>query len=178
MPLVTPPIAREHLETDLSDTALQRLIDDADGDVVRCAGEHPAAGVTVTETFAPAVGDRLILLGRVADPAQPLVVTETRADVIGGESPTTLPAEAYALSGRLLRRVGTGWAGIVSVTYTPASDDLARRRRVILDLVKLAIRYEAARSYTLGDVSVSAVDYEGERQRILGVLAPPMGRFA
>lgn len=176
MALLTATEIREHVDTDLGDTALDRLLADADAEIVRRYGAHTANQV---ETFTPPPGSTTIMLDR---PVSAVVsVVETEED----ESDTTLAASDYELqSERTLRRKGDGtnpastWAPIVVVTYTPDSDN-ARRIGVTIDLVKLAVQYQAAQSVSVGDVSISHVDHARERETILRRLAPSiMGVWA
>ena len=50
--------------------------------------------------------------------------------------------------------------------YTPV-DTIPLRRGVLLDLVKLALAYDARASYSVGDVSSSGLNRERETNRIL-----------
>ena len=168
--LVTPAQVREHVETDLGDTALQRLIDDADALIVARFGPHTG---NVIETIAGG-GEHLFL----ARPASAIVsVSEVVDDVA-----SALAASDYRSwwGGQALQRAINGtnpssfWGDRVTVTYTPV-DESARRTRIELDLVRLAIQYDATRSSTVGDFSQTNADYATEREAIVGVLAPPIG---
>lgn len=163
---------REHVDTDLSDTALQLLIDAADADLVRTHGPHATDG-SVVEHHNPRDGDRYVFLRRPADGA--VVVTRTYYD----DAPAVVDATEYRLDApRKVALLGCLWGyGPVTVAYTSTAD-LAARRSVLMDLVRLAIRYEAASSTRMGDAQVSHVEYEPERARILARLDTGVGSFA
>ncbi len=62
--------------------------------------------------------------------------------------------------------------------HYPQGDDLARRKRVQLDLVKLAIEYRALKSEQSGHYEAEYPDYESERGKILSRLNHGFGWWA
>lgn len=154
---ITPAIVREHIETDLDDAALQRFIDDAEADIARFAGETSA----VTETHYDIPGATVWLYHKAAS------ITSVTAD---GDA---VPADDYQLrfGGMALYSVAGGWAQPVTLVYTPAVDTV-RADRVAIDLVRLAIQYDATRSHGVGDYTQANVEYERERRRLLSSLVP------
>jgi hypothetical protein len=56
------------------------------------------------------------------------------------------------------------------ITYTPEGDS-DRRKRVGIDLVRLALQYNALESEDPGGYSSTSVDYQKERQRLLSTLS-------
>jgi hypothetical protein len=179
MALITASTVREHMDTDLEDTALERLIDDADADIVARFGAHTAA---ITERFTPGPSDVYLFTQRRISSITS--ITESYTGVVG-ETTDTLTTDDYQLEGGTqIRRREAGefsrssWAPRVTVVYVPVVDD-ARRTRVSLDLVRLALAYEALGSSSVGDVSVQHVNYTAERERILASLHPSfLGSFA
>lgn len=168
---------REHVETDLSDTALQQLIDDAEAEIVTKFGAHSETG-EIVEEHVVMDGERWIYPRRVLDPALPVTITRQEF----GSSDVTIADEAeYALSATTggIRLLATGpWAGqLVTIEYT-ARTDAPRRKRVLIDLVRLALRYDAARNTSMGDMSVSHVAYQQERNQILASLSTLVGGMA
>lgn len=171
MALLTPAQFREHHETDLGDDALQRLLDDAENEIVRRFGEH----VTQTEWLEPGIGNaKLLFLTRRVS-----AVTSVAETVV--EETTALAADDYAVeSGFLLRRLSDGtngrtyWGDRVKVVYTP-EDDTPRRKRVQVDLVKLAIQYEGLKASSVGNQRLDMGDYETQRRAVLSALLPPLG---
>lgn len=163
--LLTPADVKAQIETDLATTAIQLLLDDADRDIVAKYGPHTG---DVTEMVEG--GSARIFLTQV--PSAITSVNETIDDA------TTLldPLDYRIWYGRVLERIATGpnggteWGDRVVVAYTPV-DEAARRKRMELDLVRLAIQYDALKSSSDGDHSETDVDYEDERQRILGSLS-------
>ncbi len=163
MALLTVAELRQHLETDLSDQALQRLLDDADESVVRLYGPHPPGPVEEHHVG----GVMYVFLRQRA--ANIISVFETVRGVT-----TVLASNDYRVlgGGRYLERLTSGdhprvfWGDFVTVTFEPW-DDRAQRRRVIIDLVRLALEYNALESVDVGDYSSRSLDYQRERRRLL-----------
>lgn len=170
MSLLTPDEVREHIETGLTDTALQRLIDAEEDEIVYRYGEHQ----TQTDVFTP-YNDAKVLYPtrRVAS------VTEIkeRLQMQYESTETTLSDDDYEVvsNGTRIDRLPTGtngrtyWGNRVTVTYTPR-DETSKRERVLLDLVRLAEGYDYASSHTDGDYKESQKDYQAERERVLSTL--------
>lgn len=124
---------REFITTELSDSALQVLLDDATDAIADVLG--PA---TVRERL-PAVSGDVLMLSRVADEVVTIVEDAGRTSV-------TLAVDDWELSGSgqtLYRlRTGThpasGWRGRIDVTYV-RGDDAAARTRVTVELVALSL---------------------------------------
>lgn len=164
MALLTVAELEEHIETDLPITALDRLIADAEQEIVQRFGEH------ATQTDRTYGGFHLLVLSRPAD-------SITSATEIIGETTYNLVADDYELwpDKVRLKRLTTGtnprsaWGDVVEVSYAPV-DETAKRKRVMIDVIKLAIEHRGLASEKVGDYSMSAVDYERERSRILNRL--------
>ncbi len=173
MALLTTVQFLEHFDTDLGTDALQRLLDDAEADIVRLFGAH---ATQVDYRLGDGVN---IWLSRPASSITQVVETV-------GDTETTLAANDYKtlFGGRQLERDPDGtngrttWGERVKVTYVP-EDDTARRRRVQLDLVKLAIQYEGLDSVRVGNVSSQQIsgNYQQRRSEILSALAPTFGFY-
>src|SRR5688500_12817004 len=126
---------RTQFETDLQDYALERLLGAAEEEIVAHAGAHDSA----SDFFSGALSRRLFLKRG----AQAITsVTERVCDV-----ETLLAASDYRLVGarELVRRADGAnprpyWGDEVTVAYTPVAD-LDTRKRVQLDLVRLAASY-------------------------------------
>lgn len=166
-PLLTVVQLREHVETDLVDSALQRLLDDADEAIVSKWGPHIG---NLTEIHTGIVGVNVHLH------RQAKTIAEVK-EVSGGVA-TVLVATDFRqrFGGWTLERlpVGTKWAEEVQVIYTPVSD-VPQRTRMTIDLVRLANNYEGLRWERVGDHQAMALDYERERERLLDSLAPGGG---
>ena len=170
--LITVAELQSHIESDLSDPALQRFIDDADADIVKTYGEH----LTQVKTLDGLVRD--LFPGRPIDTGGGITIVETLIDLGGFEVDTTLAASDFKIldQGRQIRRLGGGtnpsslgnrWAHRVTITYVPVSDT-ARRIRVTIDLCKLAIVNEGLQEQEVGDVDTEHKEnYQGERNAIL-----------
>jgi hypothetical protein len=171
--LLTPDDIREFEPApELSDDALQLLLDAADAEIVRYAGDPDSAVEWLVG------GRRDLVLSR------PATAVASVVEHIGGPSdPITLASDDYEAdpTGYLLYRLGTGthprwrWWGRVAVTYTPTVD-LAIRKGVEVDLVRLMISYQpGAVSETVGAwttqlASNSAWNNSKERDAILSRL--------
>lgn len=170
---VTADIIHEHIETDLGDDAIDRLIDDA------VAAIDERVGTTAEQTVTLRGGDRYIFLPQpITDAADISEIVERH-----GASEFTLDTDDWRwIGGRQVERLGSNdsptWWGWVSgfacdivVTYTPRADG-DRRDRVTIDLVRLALQHNALGSERAGDYSSSSVEYQRERERIISELVP------
>lgn len=171
--LLSPDDVREFEPApELSDEALQILLDAAEAEIVRFAGASDSA------VDWRAGGQRVIALGR---PASSITSVVERAD---RGTPVTLATDDYDAdpTGYLLYRRGDGthprwrWEpGRVVITYAPTGED-AIRTGVELDLVRLMISYQpGATSETVGSwttqlASNSVWNNSAERQAILSRL--------
>lgn len=158
-------------ETDLDDPSIQILIDAEDAEVVSRFGAH------ATQTDDLLGGEVFLFLSRPASSIG--AVTEYI-----GDTGTALAANDYQLrnGGWAVERLTTGtngratWGDRASVTFTPAAD--ARRKRVIIDLVKLAIQFSGLSSQRVGDEAHTLDDYHAQREAILQTLANKSRAFA
>lgn len=178
MATVTISDLREHIETDLTDDALTRLLDGAVSDVEGRFGTDAA----VTEE-RDAAGLRFIRLMRPATSITSVVEKGLDREVL-----YTLDASDYTLrhGGRLLERLTGGnnaryggWAPIVEVVYTPAEEEVIRNL-VIIDLVRLDISYEGlVKNTQVGDHDTEGVlsssAYRDEREAIMARLSNRRG---
>lgn len=172
MTLLTVDQFREHVETSLVDDAIQRLLDDAEAEIIRYAGDLGS----VTELIDGG-SSRLVLSRRAGSVTS---VTET-----SGTTTTTLDADDWRLrSAYVLERLNTGtnprwtWSRFATVTYV-AADDTDTRAVVQLELVKIAIaRNPGLAAQTIGAwteqyVNNSAWNPDLERASILARLLDP-----
>lgn len=129
---------REHVETALPDTALERILASCELAVAQWAGpltfDEDDQVEDVTESVnAPG---RTLLLLRQAPTAVSSVV-----DVHGGIESDLDPSE-YRIEGRYLRRLAMAmWGERTVVTFTP-TDDSAIRRTVLVQLVQLELNVQ------------------------------------
>lgn len=170
MSMISVADLREHLETDLVDGAVARLIDDAEKEIDEQHGQL----ATQTDEFQGEVTANALFLTRIATG----ITTVTEEIKSGGTyTATVLAADDYELKfrGRQLRRLVDGtnprstWGDTVTVIYVP-QDDKERRARMTVDLVKLAVAFNALDSEKIGDYSMKAARYEATRQDILNRL--------
>jgi len=170
--LLTLAQIREHVETDLSNDALQRLIDSEDAEIVQRYG----ALSTQTETLRG--GSERLFLSRLVSS-----ITSISEEV--GETTTTLAADDYEIWwNQELDRQADGthgrstWGERVTVVYVPQTMT-AQRTAVLTQLVQLAVRYNGVEQESVGsgDYSATSADYQRERERLLRKLAPRGGVF-
>lgn len=176
--LVTPAEVREHVETDREDDALALLIADAEaGLVIRYGANYPGP-VTLTRFLADLslITPTTLYLERPA--ASITTVTEFWGDPFNERETVLAPAD-YRLhyGGRALERLGNAtnphwlWGHRVVISYVPV-DDTAQRKRICIDLVKLALRYNATKEVVAGDTREYAYDdYTQERANLLDELS-------
>jgi hypothetical protein len=160
----------ERVETDLDETELQLMIDEALAEIETRHGPNadPAKPLTVLIDG----NRRRLVLARPIDPAESITVTE-----ITGETETVVAASGYRLrsGGRVLERIGADWAGLVEIAYVPVNDG-DRRQEIAIKLVQLAIEFSAAQRERVGDVDVTYRDHHQERAKLLRSLALPLPR--
>lgn len=168
--LVSPATLREHLETDLKDPALQRLLDDADAAIIDRYGPH-AGNVTVDQEGA----SRLLFLDRPAT----VIVSVNEYTIRDDSVPVLLAADDYRAlyNSHALERLTTGthartlWGERIVIVYTP-TDENARRTLIEIDLAKLAAKMEIGITLeSVGDYQARFADYTMEYERILRRLA-------
>lgn len=179
MPLIDR--VKERIETDLSDAELQRLIDEANQEVIDRHGAHANSAAPITVALE---GDREALsLARPIDSAQTVTITEYVANPpTGVETATVLAASDWRSwhGGRTLQRLASGtnsrtrWGTRVSITYTPKNDG-NQRDEVIIKLVQLTIEFEGVSERTVGDTRQRHADFQTERERLLRSLEPRKG---
>lgn len=169
MSTLTLAEAKAFIETDLSDTALQMLIDSEEAEIVYQIG---AIASQVDDIVGENLSNIITLTRRASS------ITSIVEKVGSGTyTSTTLASNDYSLRHyRILERLSSGtnqantWGNIVTVTYVPV-DDTARRKMVTVDLIKLAIVYNGLDSKRTGDYSeAQKKDYQAERERIISRL--------
>jgi hypothetical protein len=168
--MLTVADVREHLQTDLPDGALERLLDAAYAEIERVAG--PAG----TRTVVLEPGGRYLVL-----PVDEGVITAVREDVDGAN--LLLAADDWRRRGTLLERLATGtnprpaWAGRVSVTLDVADD--AVRDRVALALVLIDVQAQPGlTSQQIGEwreTYAPGTDLAAARREVLASLIAPIG---
>ena len=167
--LVTKEQIKEHLKSNLpAGDDIQRLIDDADAEVVRRYGPHVING-PVTELLS---GGSFRLF-----PERPVAEVIEATEMIGGLSKVLAPDD-YQLwyGGRMVERLSSGtnpqalWGDSVELSFTPVDDD-AQRRMAIIRLVQLGLQYSGLQSESVGPYSAQNLDYPKERDAILKQLS-------
>lgn len=179
MPLIDR--VKERVEHALTDPELQRFIDEANQEIIDRWGANADPALPITVTLD---GDRQVLsLPRPVDSAHPVAITEyVSGHPVGAETATTLAADDWRPwhGGRTLQRLAGGtnarsrWGDRIAITYTPRNDG-NQRQEVIIKLVQLAVEYQGVSERTVGDHRQKNADYQTERERLIGSLAPRGG---
>lgn len=166
MALLTAAEIRHHVETELDDTALQRVIDRLDADLQHHAGPHSGP---ITEVVA---GQRASVF--LARPVATLT-TVREGDRITTATPTLdleLDVLLWGNEGRLERRpAGARFAALVEAIYEPV-DDLDRRKRTLLELVRLDLAQSGRQRERVGEYAYAGLDYEARRDALLREVRP------
>ena len=155
---LTPTIVREHIETDLSDAALTRLINDAESEVTARFGDDEDATVDLEGQWWTI---------RLPRPAESVTSVSERRNA---KTSVLVDADDYELvdGGRTLVRHVRRWSRWVTIVYTP-KPEAALRERVALDLVHLSITYGGfTKTERVGDYQQARFDdYLREREHLL-----------
>ena len=165
--LLTAAELRPHVETDLDDAALQRVIDRLDADIVARAGPHAGPLTEVIDG-----GGQSVFLRRPV-----ATVASVREGILIDAGATTLLADDdYLLwpgQGRLDRLpAGVRFAPLVEVVYTPV-DDGDQRKRILLELVRLDLAQSGRLREAIGrDYQYAGLDYPTHRDALLRELHP------
>lgn len=154
------------VSTDLSDAALQQIIDSVESDIDSYIG--PVSAYTVE--FDP----ELLVLLRFPVPAFAVVSVIEFTDSRTEPTKTTLSSDDYELSadGWDIRRLSDGtntratWGWHVVVVITPRAD-IQRRKQAAVKLSRLEIIHTGYLTERAGDWSGTVVDMGKERARIL-----------
>lgn len=175
---VTPDIVRAHFETDLADTALQRLIDAEDKEITSRYGSN----ATVTEQHTLETPDGQPSPRNLIFAKQKIgSITSVKEGVtLSDDDLTALVADTdYRIiyNGVAIERVDTDFLQRVEIIYVPLTDEV-RRDRVTVDLVKLGVQYQGLKSEKVGDYSASHADYQQERENVLSTLNSGRRSFA
>lgn len=174
MTLLTPAELRTHVETDLPDAAIQRLLDSAEATIVDAAGAPGKRTEHFTAMGHPHGRDTILTLSLPVDSIDSVVERESPQN----STSVTLSANDYLVRGRReLIRLTDGdnprryWAPDVQVTYMRVADTDARVRAQI-DLVKLAIQYAGVESERYGDVQIGHGSLTAGDERVRAALRP------
>lgn len=162
---------REHLETDLTDPAVQRIIDADDAEIIR------RLGAVATQAEVRKGGEQYLTLARAA--ASITSIVERYAIAGTGYQDITLATNDYNLlaDGYKIERLFTGtnpnavFLGIVTVNYVP-KDTLAERIALLVRLVTLDITFDGRAAQSIGDVRIqNLADHQAARAALFGALA-------
>lgn len=160
--LITLAEVRENVPADLSDAALERLIDTADADIVQYSGTHDGARSRYYNLGLPAMGLIMPVGG---------TVTAVRHSTDRGKTWTDLQASDYLLNGVHLNRTTGYWDGQLLVRYTEPPRT-AERIGALISLVRLYARESGVASENIGGYTYTNYNLAKERNNILRRLSP------
>ena len=168
---ITPAILKEHAETDLATTALQRLIDAANNDISQRFGSPSEA----IEEYDMTVDRWEIRRDRIWTRQQIKSVTLLEE----GFTLKTTDLETLVLDtdffivfeGQAIERIDTLFRRRVRIKYVPQVADESQRDRVVIDLCKLMLQWNGLQTERVGDWSGQVGDYETHRRKILSTLS-------
>ena len=167
------------VETDLTDTELQLMIDADEAEIVDRYG-------AITEITILEDGQRhFITVHRRIDETETITITEVFPSNTGASgNRTLLSSDDFRITngGRSIVRLIDGtngrrhWSDLVEFKYTPVSDQ-TRRDEVVIKLATLSITYQGLdKQERTGDFSrggsVTADAYTKEREALFNTLAP------
>lgn len=151
--LVTPTEVKALVQTSLTDSELQTVIDREEAWL---AGRIGALSGSRTETFYPTRGAEPLFLRR---PAPSVTVTDDGDAVDLGED----DGEYRLLyGGTVVHRINTDWGDKVTVTYTP--NDSAAVKTAVIDLIRLRITDTGFVSERIGAYSYQTNQRSGARE--------------
>lgn len=173
--LLDTDAVRELVESGLDNAALEVYIDAADEDIINHAGPH-GTDVVYSRTASIRHTNRLV----VHLPRPAVSITSITID----NAPVTDDSYTLTSGGRTIefhQGAYWYWSGVVNpstylyppidvvVTYTAVSDT-GRRKRALVDLVKLGLQFDGLQSERVGSYSRMSSRYGTERNRILTAL--------
>lgn len=164
MALLTVSEIREHVETDLGDTALARVVDAADEEIIDRLGVLASATEVLDATGV------LLHLARKATAITSVVERIYEDDYTLATNDYQLLSDGF----RVQRLQGTNypsltWRGRVTISYTP-KDETISRKQLLVDLVKLQLQYSGNKSEAIGSASIQRADYAKEKDSLFNTL--------
>ena len=180
MTLLTVEDLEEHVETDLPEDAIARLIEATTKDIT----DRYGANTDVEATVDVRGGNRRLYIPY--PPAERIIeIKEYRPgyNQLPRDAKVVDPNVYQMISEGSVMRVGHSFAERVIIRYMPIND-MGQRRHMAIDLVRLAIVYEAEKISGVGEggfgINTEHVDYQKERNAILGRMMTfsPLTMFA
>jgi hypothetical protein len=175
--LLTVDEVREHVETDLSDPALQRIIDAGDAEIVDRLGPLDSQIEVL-----PGGGEYLHLARQAS--AVTTGVEQLMTEGLGLQD-VDLQADDFELDadGYRVRRAFDGtnpsytWRGKVTITYVP-KDTEARRKLLLAKLVQLDVNYQGLEADSVGDARTQYMkDHSAQRNSLFAQMGAGGRRF-
>ena len=161
--LLTTAAMRGHVETELTDEALELIIDAADAIIQSHYGAHSGERTVIRNGDTIRVW--LPLPAQTVHAVREFYYTPSDASVVS----VWQPSESC-----VMRVDGGYFAPWVEVRYTPV-DNTAQRRLALVDLAKVMVGYDALVSFDEGETEEHSVVYDRERRHIINQLGRSIG---
>jgi len=156
--LVSVTEVKARIKTTLGDSDLQTVIDQVEAEVITSFGAYYVSGMPMVVEMLGGGLCNLYLRRRLAS---------IGSIVDDGTTLTTNDYRLWASQGRIERLpAGTRWGVMVVVKYLP-TDDSAKWRGVIIDLVRLTLERTAMKSESISEYSYTAPEWGAEEAVIL-----------
>ena len=163
--LITTDEIREHVESGLGDSALERIVDGCDAEIIRYAGPHFDATQNLTRSIKLRYGDKNAWL-----PSKASSIVSVNEQAVGKLSDDSVSVDAteYELANNgWSAHKPNGWrASTVIVEYVPVNNN-SQRVLALIDLVQLQTKFTGIQSESVNGYRSTQVNYEKEHGRIL-----------
>ena len=167
---------RERVPANLGLDTYRQLAEEASADIILAHGKHPVApedGFVEDIHYIWDEGIRLLFLRQQLMSIDSIAVNYRNTLYLPGFTRDILDS-SWTLDpgGEVLRRVdGYYWWGEITVRGTPDMTEITTRRGMLVDLVRLAVQYNALSRERSGSYeSYSVSNYQRERESILNRL--------
>ncbi len=167
MPTLTLLQIRAQVQTDITDAAMQKIVDAEEKRIEKSAGKETA----VTE-YKLAGGLVEFFTQRPI-----LTITSIKERRSATSTQVTLAADDYRIFGdRLIRRLSDGtngfefWGAEVEILYDP-TENLDRRNLALVELVRISVEEKAVKSEKDGDVVTTYRNPQRARKELLDGLS-------
>lgn len=169
---------KERFETDLSDAELQAILDAITAEIEERFGAEGEITVVLDSDRDLKPHKRYHKLDRPIDTGETVTVVETTPGNSGTVADqTTLSANDFRVvhGGQTIERLITGdnpsqhWAELVTVTYTPVSQQ-KQRDEVTIQVAQIQIQSRGLNSERAGDYQATHLDLTAESEKLLMTL--------
>jgi len=164
--LVTVEECRALVTTPLKDADLAQVIERVTVEIEAVLGEAYLSTLEITETLEG--GGENIFLKRAAASVSSVTEYGLLTDVTGSSLTEGDEFYAWGEEGTLQRLGGVNWGKKVVVVYKP-TDELAKWKQAVIDLVRILVSQTAMRMETVGGEYMYSAppNWEAEKRRVM-----------